>query len=159
MLSISPAIRDQLVEILITFEPHGIFGSNVSCLFILTLSTHCYAKRWRGFRTFQAVLFLWIMHVISVWFCYGFMHVCLLMSCGQLLGKGWPLCSRFMMSNCAVVTFPLVSWVRCDAWLYRFLIFALFLTLSRLRYFSEMLITHEPHGILWSNFAYLYILR
>ena len=27
-----------------------------------------------------------------------------------------------------VVTFPLVSWVRCDAWLYRFLIFALFLT-------------------------------
>ena len=30
--------------------------------------------------------------------------------------------------NCDVVTFPLVSWVRCGAWLYRILIFALFLT-------------------------------
>ena len=29
--------------------------------------------------------------------------------------------------NCEVVTFPLVSWVKCGAWLYRFLIFALLL--------------------------------
>ena len=36
----------------------------------------------------------------------------------------------FVMSKCDVVTFQLVSWVRCGAWLYRFLIFALFLTLS-----------------------------
>ena len=34
----------------------------------------------------------------------------------------------FVMSNRDVVTFPLVSWVRCGAWLYRLLIFALFLT-------------------------------
>ena len=33
----------------------------------------------------------------------------------------------FMMSNCDVVTFPFVSWIRCGAWLYLFLIFALFL--------------------------------
>ena len=32
------------------------------------------------------------------------------------------------MSNCEVVTFSLVSWVRCGAWLNRFLIFAIFLT-------------------------------
>ena len=37
----------------------------------------------------------------------------------------WP---SFVMSNCEVVTFPLVSWVRCGAWLYRFLIFGFFLT-------------------------------
>ena len=30
--------------------------------------------------------------------------------------------------TCEVVTFPLVSWVRCGACLYRFMIFALFLT-------------------------------
>ena len=36
----------------------------------------------------------------------------------------------FVMYNCEVVTFPLVSWVSCDTLLYRFLIFALFLTLS-----------------------------
>ena len=34
----------------------------------------------------------------------------------------------FVMYKCDVVTFPLFSWVRCGAWLYRFLIFALFLT-------------------------------
>ena len=53
-------------------------------------------------------------------------HVCL------FVGALWsPARKRltFVMSNCDVVTFPLVSWVRCGAWLYRFLIFALFLTL------------------------------
>ena len=45
-------------------------------------------------------------------------------------GKGLTSWLSFVMSNCEVVTFPLVSWVRCGAWLYRFLIFALFLTLN-----------------------------
>ena len=35
----------------------------------------------------KAVLLLWIIHVISVLFCYAFMHVCLLMPCGHMLGK------------------------------------------------------------------------
>ena len=56
-------------------------------------------------------------------FCYAFVCVCLQMPCGHLLGK-----LSFVMSSCEVVTFPLVSWVRCGAWLYRFLIFLLFLT-------------------------------
>ena len=34
------------------------------------------------------VLLLWIIYVISVLFCYALMHVCLLMPCGHLLGKG-----------------------------------------------------------------------
>ena len=60
-------------------------------------------------------------------FCYAFVRVCLLIPCGHLLGKGWPLGSRLW---CLIVklSFPLVSWVRCGAWVYRFLIFALFLT-------------------------------
>ena len=37
---------------------------------------------------FKAVLLLWIIYVIFVLFCYAFMHVCLLMPCGRLLGKG-----------------------------------------------------------------------
>ena len=44
-------------------------------------------------------------------------------------GKGLISWKSFVMSNCDVVTFPLVSWVRCGALLCRFLIFALFLTL------------------------------
>ena len=38
-----------LVKMLITLEPHGIFASNFVYLCILTLSSHCHAKRWRGF--------------------------------------------------------------------------------------------------------------
>ena len=44
------------------------------------------------------------------YFClvsFAFMYICMLMPCGHLLGKGWPV-----MSICDVVTFPLVSWVR-----------------------------------------------
>ena len=34
---------------------------------------------------------MWIIYVISVLFCYAFVHVCLFMPCGHLLGKGsWP---------------------------------------------------------------------
>ena len=44
-------------------------------------------------------------------------------------GKGLTSWLSFVMSNCEVATFPLVSWVRCGALLYRFLIFAPFLTL------------------------------
>ena len=45
-------------------------------------------------------------------------------------GKGLTSWLSFVRSNCEVVTFPLVSWVRCGACLYRFLIFAIFLTLN-----------------------------
>ena len=61
------------------------------------------------------------------------MHVCLLMPCGHLLEKGPTSWLSFVMSDCDVFTFPLVSWVRCAAWLYQFLIFALFLTLINMR--------------------------
>ena len=44
-------------------------------------------------------------------------------------GKGLTSWLSFVMSNCEVVTFSLVSWVKCGVRLYRFLIFALFLTL------------------------------
>ena len=54
---------------------------------------------------------MWIISVISVLFCYAFMHVCfadaLLSPAGKMLS--------FVMSNCEVATFPLVSWVRCCA--------------------------------------------
>ena len=47
--SIILAGRALLVKMLITLEPHGIFASNFVYLCILTLSSHCHAKRWRGF--------------------------------------------------------------------------------------------------------------
>ena len=46
---------------------------------------------------------------------YAFVRVCLLMPCGSPAGKGLTSWLSFVMSNCEVVTFPLVYWVRCDA--------------------------------------------
>ena len=43
-------------------------------------------------------------------FCHAFAHVCILMHCGHLVGEGRPL----VASGSEVVTFPLVSWVRCS---------------------------------------------
>ena len=45
-------------------------------------------------------------------------------------GKGLTSWLSFVVSNCEFVTFPLVSWVRCGTWLYRYLIFATLLTFT-----------------------------
>ena len=60
-------------------------------------------------------------------FCYAFMHICLLMPYGHLLGEGWPLGSRL---GCLIVKMSLSHrYPGSGAWLYLFWIFALFLTL------------------------------
>ena len=48
LLSIISAGYRQLLKILITLEPHGIFRSNFAYKIILTLFCHWYAKWWRG---------------------------------------------------------------------------------------------------------------
>ena len=40
-------------------------------------------------------------------FCYVFVRICLLMPCGHLLGKGWPLGSRLW---CLIVKLSLFHW-------------------------------------------------
>ena len=57
--------------------------------------------------------------------CYALVHICLLMP-----GKGMTSWLSFVISTCKVRTFPLVFWVKCGDGLYRFLIFALFLSLN-----------------------------
>ena len=67
-----------------------------------------------------------------------FSVLCLLCLCTRLFiwalwspaGKGRTSWLSFVVSDCEFVTLPLVSWVRCGTWLYRFLIFAPFLTFS-----------------------------
>ena len=64
--------------------------------------------------------------------------LCLLCLCVRLFicalwspaRKGLTSWLSFVVSNCEFVNFPLVSWVRCGTWLYRFLIFAPLLTLQ-----------------------------
>ena len=61
-------------------------------------------------------------------FYYAFMRL-FINALWSPAGKELTSWLSFVMSNCEVVTFPLVSWVRCGACLYRFLIFALSLSL------------------------------
>ena len=68
-----------------------------------------------------------------------FSVLCLLCLCARLLicalwspaGKGLTSWLSFVVSNCMLVTFPLVSWVRSGTKLNRFLIFAPLLTSKR----------------------------
>ena len=53
LLSISPACVGQLVKMIITIEPNGIFESNLTYFFILMLFSHWYAKWWQGFAKYQ----------------------------------------------------------------------------------------------------------
>ena len=56
----------------------------------------------------KAVLLLWIFYVfILSCVCYVFVHVCLYVLCGHLLGKGWPICSRLW---CLSVSLSLSHW-------------------------------------------------
>ena len=74
----------------------------------------------------KAVLLLWIICVIFV-FCFQAFA-----SCGHLLGKVSPLGSCLWCLIVFLSRFHLVSLVRYGSWLYRFLIFAAFLTFTRM---------------------------
>ena len=85
------------------------------------------------FNTFadrsNAVLLLWIIYVISVLLLLCFRECLFIDALWSPAVKGLTSWLSFVMSYCEVVTFPLVSMARCIAWLYRFQILALFLTL------------------------------
>ena len=63
----------------------------------------------------KAVLLLWINYVISVLFLLCFRARLFIDALWSPAGKGLTSRLSFVMSNCEVVTFPLVSWVRCGA--------------------------------------------
>ena len=74
------------------------------------------------------MLLLWIIYVISVLFLLCFRAYLFIDALWSPAGRGTTSWFLSVMSNCEVVAFPLVSLVRCGGCLYRFLIFALFLT-------------------------------
>ena len=58
---------------------------------------------------------MWIIYVISVLFTLCFGAGLFIDALWSPVGKGLTSCLSFAMSYCEVVTFPLVSWVRCGA--------------------------------------------
>ena len=70
----------------------------------------------------KVVLLLWIINMLFLsCSCYAFVRVCFINPSWSPARKGLTSWLSFVMSNCEAVTFPFVSWVRCGAWLYRFL--------------------------------------
>ena len=64
--------------------------------------------------------------------CYAFVLVCLYVPWGHLLGKGWLFGSRLWRLSVKLSLSQWLSFVRCETWLYQFLIFAPLLTLDTL---------------------------
>ena len=94
----------------------------------------------------KAVLLLWIFYVF-VLSCVCFVlcasvYMCFVVTCWERADLLALVCGVF----CEFVTFPLVSWVRCGTWLYRFLIFAPLLTFnSTSRYLDDLLNIDNPN--------------
>ena len=82
----------------------------------------------------KAVLLLWIFYVFVLsCVCYvlcASVFMCFVVTCWERADLLALVCGVF----CEFVTFPLVSWVRCGTWLYRFLIFAPLLTFTNNRW-------------------------
>ena len=81
-----------LVKMLITLEPHGIFGSNFVHLCILTLSSHLYEK---GDETSPSIILagqaLLVKMLITLEphgvFCSNFVYLCILTLPSHLYAK------------------------------------------------------------------------
>ena len=98
--------------------------TNIRCVTWISSSLETVYYGWGAF--YQLDLLLKLMLFLSCLLCF---HARLFVNAlWSPAGKGLTSSLSFVVSNCDVVTFPLVFWVRCGAWLYRFLIFALFLT-------------------------------
>ena len=63
----------------------------------------------------KAVLLLWFIYVISVLFLLCFCVRLFINALWSPVGKEQTSWLSFVMSNCEIVTFPLISWVRCGA--------------------------------------------
>ena len=91
---------------------------------------------WSWFKP-SSKIFYWPFHggTSFVDLLLVFSVLCMLCLCVRLFvcalwspaGKGL---TSWLSLDCELFTFPLVSWVRCGSWFYRFLIFAPLLTLN-----------------------------
>ena len=99
MISYGSFMQTRHLYVLIHIRTKGEVGTpwnrfKPSCkIYLLTFSWWC-------FICGSFTLFL-------SYFCYAFVRICLLMSCGHLMGKGWPLGSRLW---CLIVKLSLSHW-------------------------------------------------
>ena len=113
----------------------GVFYAYLTSMSWSTSEIKVRLAPWNRFRP-SSKIFYWLLK--SNFFCGSFVlfmscvchAVCSLLPCGQVMAKGWPLGSRLWWLIVFLSLSHVVSWVRCGTWLYRFMIFASFLTLE-----------------------------
>ena len=86
-------------------------------IYFATFSIKCYKQ------TQNVLAFFWLIRFSAA---FSFATT---VNFGNFLDLTWLDLALVCGVFCEFVTFPLVSWVRCGTWLYRFLIFATLLTL------------------------------
>ena len=77
-------------------------------------------------RYFFCGSFMFLFCLVFAMSLYASVYMCFVVTCWERADLLALVCGVY----CEFVTFPLVSWVRCGALLYRFLIFAPLLTLT-----------------------------
>ena len=73
-------------------------------------------------------------HLYFCVLCFSCFRVYSLLHCVHLLGKDWPSWLFLVMLIVFLLLSNLVSWDRCGAWLYRFLIYAVLFTFKLFAY-------------------------
>ena len=94
-------------------------------MYVLRRWIYCWFFLYWPFQCDSSFVDFFYVFVLSC-VCYVFVRFCLIV--WSPAGKGLTSWLSFVVSNCEFVTFPLVSWVGCGTWLYRFLTFAALLT-------------------------------
>ena len=100
-----------------------------------------------------------------IFFMFFFSILCLLCLCAPLFkcalwspaGRGLASWLSFVVSHCEFVASPLVSWVRCGTWLYRFLIVAPLLTFITSRHGCLTLIAIFLTNVCLSEFLCIFL--
>ena len=77
-------------------------------------------------RYFFCGSFMFFVCLVFVMSLCASVYMCFVVTCWERADLLALVCGVY----CEFITFPLVSWVRCGTWLYRFLIFAPLLTLT-----------------------------
>ena len=103
----------------------GIFGFIVICLAFPDQTGLSLTTKYFYWPVSRRYIFCGSFIIFLSCVCYAFVRIDALWSPA---GRGMASWLSFVMSDFEIVTFTLVSWVRCGTWLYKFLIFALFLT-------------------------------
>ena len=103
----------------------------------------------------KAVLLLWIICVIYVLYFSCFRVHLFIATLWSPAGKGLISWLLFVMFIVFLLLSLVVSWVRCGTWLYRFLIFGVFLSLENLENIIWYL--ENPESVIWhSTFLHIY---